>query len=135
MKQKKKSKTGKIILILIELILLAAIAAGVFIVSAQHRETYKADIDTSAVCKAAENAAKQAANEAQAAKEKREKALADPTIRILMVDNDDVNERVADRFEKIGCQVTTVYDLDEVDADRYDALVIPGGGNVTPSDR
>ena len=134
MKQKKKSKTGKIILILIELILLAAIAAGVFIVSAQHRETYKADIDTSAVCKAAENAAKQAANEAQAAKEKREKALADPTIRILMVDNDDVNERVADRFEKIGCQVTTVYDLDEVDADRYDALVIPGGGNVTPSE-
>ena len=58
----------------------------------------------------------------------------DSTIRILMVDNDDENDRVVDRFKAIGgCKVKTVFNLNKVDPDKYDALVIPGGGNITPS--
>lgn len=55
------------------------------------------------------------------------------TVEILMVDNDPDNERVATRFGKLGAHVTTVYDLDDVDASKFDALIIPGGNNITPS--
>jgi len=54
-------------------------------------------------------------------------------INILMVDNSKANERVAARFEKCGCKCTIVFDEASIDADKYDALVIPGGHNVTPS--
>lgn len=56
----------------------------------------------------------------------------DTKISLLMVDNDEDNQRVVKRFEKLGCEVTTTYDSDMVDPDQYDGLVIPGGGNVTP---
>lgn len=54
-------------------------------------------------------------------------------IRILMVDDDAENKRVAKRFEREGCEVTTVFDKAMIDAESYDALVIPGGSNVDPS--
>ena len=57
----------------------------------------------------------------------------DDTINILMVDDDDENKRVADRFESLGCKVTIVFDDASIDPDKYDALVIPGGHNVSPS--
>lgn len=55
------------------------------------------------------------------------------SIEILMVDDDPDNERVADRFRKEGCNVTTVTSINKIDTNKYDALVIPGGHNVTPS--
>lgn len=54
-------------------------------------------------------------------------------IRILMVDDDAENKRVANRLEREGCKVTTVFDKATIDAGSYDALVIPGGSNVDPS--
>ena len=133
--EQKKSRKGKILIVLIEVIILAAVAAGIFAVSYHNREARRPATDYRTSCEAARKAADQAAKKTLAAKEKeeREKREADQTIRILMVDNNKDNKRVADRFEKIGCKVTTVYDLDEVDTDKYDALVIPGGHNVTPS--
>lgn len=63
----------------------------------------------------------------------RELKRSDPEkIRILMVDDDKENQRVVDRFEKLGCDVTTKEMFERRDLDDYDALVIPGGGDVTP---
>lgn len=51
---------------------------------------------------------------------------------LLMVDNDEVNQRVAVQFRKVGVKVTTVYSLKKVDPAKYDGLIIPGGGNMDP---
>lgn len=51
--------------------------------------------------------------------------------RLLMVDEED--KRVVDVFEKYaGLKVDTVFSYSEIDTDKYDGLVIPGGGNITP---
>lgn len=54
-------------------------------------------------------------------------------ISILMVDDEPDNERVVDRFADLGVSVTTVEHFDPSYVREYDALIIPGGGNVTPS--
>ncbi len=54
-------------------------------------------------------------------------------IRILMVDDREDNKRVVRRFEKLGCSVTTEAEFDISSVDKYDALIIPGGNNITPS--
>lgn len=58
----------------------------------------------------------------------------DPDVfKIIMIDDDETNQRVAERFEKLGCEVDTEEFFEEQFVDEYDALIIPGGGNVTPS--
>lgn len=54
-------------------------------------------------------------------------------IRILMVDDQEENDRVVDRFEKLGCSVKTEASFDINSVNKYDALIIPGGNNITPS--
>ena len=53
--------------------------------------------------------------------------------KILMVDNQSFNNQIADKFRAYGCSVTTVYSSSKIDPSKYDAVVIPGGGDVTPS--
>lgn len=53
-------------------------------------------------------------------------------VHLLMVDNQSVNQRVVKHFSKVGVEVTTVYDINQVDPALYDGLVIPGGNNIDP---
>ena len=55
------------------------------------------------------------------------------TPRIVMADrNDPKNRRIKRAFKKIGVKVTIVSKLRQVDPKKYDALIIPGGGDVHP---
>ena len=53
--------------------------------------------------------------------------------RIVMADrNDPKNKRIKRAFKRIGVNVTIVTKLRQVDPNKYDALIIPGGGDVHP---
>lgn len=55
-------------------------------------------------------------------------------LKILMVDDGSSdNERVVKRFQDEGCEVDTVFSKSKIKPEQYDALVIPGGGNIHPS--
>ena len=54
-------------------------------------------------------------------------------VKMLMVDNKAENKRVKKAFESVGCKVDIVYSAKKIRPEKYDALIIPGGNNITPS--
>ena len=52
--------------------------------------------------------------------------------RILMIEEEETHEVIPREFRRFGCDITSADKLKKSDPDRYDALVIPGGGDVDP---
>ena len=52
--------------------------------------------------------------------------------RLLMVDKKGNNPGLPQEMKKLGCKVTIVNRLNKVDPKKYDALLVPGGGDVHP---
>lgn len=116
--------------IIIALLLCCAVALVFGIVVISHNKTNPEQAEKTTV---AENSELDNKNNSQDNTSAQSESEGDDTITILMVDDDESNQRVVDRFEKLGAKVIVVSKFEGVDVNDYDALIIPGGHNVTPS--
>lgn len=135
-------KRRKLVTIIIILSLGVVLALGFLIYSAKAKAAAETEEqiaisaeDCSRMAEALTGGANAVAKTSEEGKlsEERIRELREGIITFLMVDDSEENERVVDRFADLGYSVTMVYDFDPSYVREYDALIIPGGGNVTPS--
>ena len=53
--------------------------------------------------------------------------------RLVMFEEDETHKVLPSEFRRLGCTVTSADTLKEADPSDYDALIVPGGGDVDPS--
>lgn len=116
----------KLIIVIFVLVAINAVAIGLLI-----RES-SAENDSCAVSEDIKDNNREVQEETEADEEKEKPAVQDPLIAVVDYDTSDA-ERIINIVIKAGGQAERVGVIDDLDVDKYDAIIIPGGNSVTPS--
>ena len=120
-------KNVRIIYIIIIGILLVTSAFAV--VMYQHE---KNSADAAGTAETADSADTEAPEAEDTQEQETEEVYVEPLIAVVDYDTEDA-ERVMDRLSRAGLESERVGAIEELDADRFDAIIVPGGHSVTPS--